>query len=60
MMEKMFPRKTSEFRLSNRRYRGGRVRQGERGDAVYHEDTAVLQEICMHLEMYNAKLPHKD
>lgn len=29
---KIFHRKTSEFRL--RRYRGGRVRQGERGAAV--------------------------
>lgn len=27
----------------------------ERGAAVQYEDTAVLREICMHLEMYNAK-----
>ena len=31
------------------------MRQEERGAAVLYEDTAVLQEICMHLEMYNAK-----
>lgn len=41
----MFPRKTLEVRLSDKGDPGEGA--SERGAAVQHQDTAVLQEICM-------------